>query len=436
MNIGKRYIYDALYGVIHLPDFIWEILTVPEFQRLREIRLCNINSLCLTGGANINRYEHAIGTCYLAIKCLESWLLKKDISEKERMIFLIAALLHDLANGPFGHSIEYIEQKRGFNPEDAFTKVVLNIDSDYSFRQNIHEEIFFGNNRLLARILKSKLNFSKADTELIGSIINGEGSYGKLISNVIDLDNIDNVYRLAYHIGINKSSDVPLKLAQSLSVINNELIVNDQSIDLIEDWFNVRRTLYNYLLLNPEEFAGKCMLADAVGISLKVTKVPFKWFYSDYDLLLALQDINSENDIIISRLMTGDLYGCLGIFSCQNLIVYNRYTDFKNKKELEEKIENRLKKTKNSKFDRNLKYGPINISVHFIKDVNKTERQINIKTTSNKMQTVGSSTNRILMGVFVKNYDMSMRRIQTAPKKKYYYMNNCKRQITMQVFGN
>jgi len=430
MNLSKRYIYDALYGIVYLPDFIWDIIIAPEFQRLREIRLCNINSLCLTGGANINRFEHAIGTCHLADLCLESWWFKKDISEKERQIFLIAALLHDIANAPFGHSIEYIEQKRGFKPEDAFSKVVLNIDSEYSYRQNIHEVIFFSNYRLLADILMSKFNFSKEDIEIIGTIINGIGDFGKLISNVIDLDNIDNVYRLAYHIGIVNSGEVPIKLAQSLSISNNELIVNDQSIDLISDWFNVRKTLYKFLLLNPDEFAGKCMLSDAIENSLKISKIPFKWFYSDYDLLLALKDISSDNDIIISRLMTGDLYGCLGIFSCQTINIYNYYVNFENKKELEKKIGDKLKK------DKNLIYESINISVHFIKDVNKTERQIKIKSSCNNTYTIGSSTNRVLVGVFLKNIDLSMRKIQASPPKNFLYMIKLIRDLLSNEFND
>ena len=43
-----RYIFDALYGVMELPEFLWEVFLCPEFQRLREVRMCNINSLCLT----------------------------------------------------------------------------------------------------------------------------------------------------------------------------------------------------------------------------------------------------------------------------------------------------------------------------------------------------------------------------------------------------
>lgn len=103
---NKIYLYDPLYGTIYLPDFIWDVISCPELQRLREVRLCNINSLCLSGGANINRYEHAIGTCHLAQECLNSWPPLNPISEKEQKLFVLAALLHDVASAAFGHSVE------------------------------------------------------------------------------------------------------------------------------------------------------------------------------------------------------------------------------------------------------------------------------------------------------------------------------------------
>ena len=91
MNNGQtKYILDPLYGVIYFPDYIWEILHIPEMQRLRELRLCNINSLCFTGGANINRYEHSLGTCYLAILSLEENY--KYLPDKEKKLFVLAAL--------------------------------------------------------------------------------------------------------------------------------------------------------------------------------------------------------------------------------------------------------------------------------------------------------------------------------------------------------
>ena len=68
----ERYIMDVLYGHLRLPEYVWRVLPAPELQRLREVRLCNINSLCLTGGANINRYEHALGTAHLALELPEA----------------------------------------------------------------------------------------------------------------------------------------------------------------------------------------------------------------------------------------------------------------------------------------------------------------------------------------------------------------------------
>ena len=53
------YIYDCLYGKIEFDDIIYKCMLKPEMQRLREVRLGNINSLLLTGSANCNREEHS-----------------------------------------------------------------------------------------------------------------------------------------------------------------------------------------------------------------------------------------------------------------------------------------------------------------------------------------------------------------------------------------
>ena len=44
-------------------------------------------------------------------------------------IFIIAALLHDVANGPFGHSYEYIMEKKGFIPEQGLEAVFTDVVS-------------------------------------------------------------------------------------------------------------------------------------------------------------------------------------------------------------------------------------------------------------------------------------------------------------------
>ena len=79
------YILDPLYGKIEFSQLIYKCMLSPEVQRLREVRLCNINSLCITGSANINRFEHSVGTAYLASINIDSMSQRQlKLSEKKK----------------------------------------------------------------------------------------------------------------------------------------------------------------------------------------------------------------------------------------------------------------------------------------------------------------------------------------------------------------
>lgn len=399
---NKRYVYDPLYGIIYLPDFIWEIILCSELQRLREVRLCNINSLCLTGGANINRFEHAIGTYHLAQECLNSWPPLNPISEKERKLFLRAALLHDMASAAFGHSVEYIESKEGFDHEKAFEYVAVGEKGEsYQYKSATLEPIFFGMARELSSII------TKDDLETIGKIIIGKGRFGPLINSTMDLDNIDNVFRLAYHIGLVKSGEVPLKLAKSLWIENGKLVLNKEAIYLVEEWHKVRKKLYLLLLRNPEEFSAKCMLSEAIELAKAKDFLPFSWHDVDYELLQKLSKVSSETSVIISRLMKGILYGCIGIFSTTKTDKYEIFSDTSRKR----KLENELTKMIRSKFSSRLKDALV--AIHPIIDVNKTERRVCIQTDNGQVIQIGKSSNRLLVGVFLKNVGLDMYKINT-----------------------
>ena len=84
------YIWDALYGKIDFSPFVYRCMLTPEVQRLREVRLCNINSLFITGSANTNRFEHSVGTAYLAMLNIESNLQKHlNLNKNEKETFRI-----------------------------------------------------------------------------------------------------------------------------------------------------------------------------------------------------------------------------------------------------------------------------------------------------------------------------------------------------------
>ena len=500
------YIWDALYGKIEFSPLVYKCMLSPEVQRLREVRLCNINSLCITGSSNTNRFEHSVGTAYLATINIESDLQKHlKLGKKEKETFVIAALLHDVANGPFGHSYEYIMEKKGFIPEqglgDVFTDVV-SVGKGAHKNTSPFETIYFGKLRALTSILNT------AQKEEISQIIAGHHSLSKLISASIDIDNIDNVFRMAYHMGLKFRKEDPEKLAESMFIENDRVLFLQSAKTYLEEWYSVREKVYKFLLLNPQEFAGKYMLTEAMDILFecisqgKAEGRDIKWNYTDYQLMeeldqlketwlrrktLLLENIDTEvvNEIkranteenqrfllkeylenlvltvpikekgktgqsykillspnfsykfekngaviienrnmtfelsesklykvvnirynssqIISRLMTGDLYQCLMILETQDISKYGDFLEYSKRIAIEDELESKIRTDKN--------FSRLNIGLHPILDVNKTERQLEvIFKETNKPVVIGNmASKKLLIGVFIKNEPYGLR---------------------------
>ncbi len=296
------YIWDALYGKIEFSPLVYKCMLSPEVQRLREVRLCNINSLCITGSANTNRFEHSVGTAYLAAINVEAAVQKHlMLTKKEKETFIVAALLHDVANGPFGHSYEYIMEKKGFIPEQGLGDVlgdVVSTGTGAHKNSSPFETIFFGKLRALYSILNG------AQRETISQIIAGCHPLSKLISDSIDLDNIDNVFRMAYHMGLTFRREAPRKLAESMLIENGSVVFLQEAKTYLEEWYSVRQRVYKFLLLNPQEFAGKYMLTEAMDILFecisqgKAEGRDIKWNYTDYQLM---EELNLLKEVWLER---------------------------------------------------------------------------------------------------------------------------------------
>lgn len=473
-NYQPKYILDPLYGVFHFPNFVWDMLHIPEMQRLRELRLCNINSLCFTGSANINRYEHSIGTCYLAILCLEENY--KSLPEKEKQLFILAALFHDVYNAAFGHSLEYIEGKA---PENLFYSAVTGKTNES--KSETYKPIFFGFYEEIYNALKNILKLSDGEIEKIAKYIRGEDELGVLISGSIDLDNIDNVFRLAYHMGLVGKTESPILLAKNIYSINNLLTYKCNDYALIYEWIDLRKRLYKFLLLNPEEFSAKYMLTEAIEISKEKDYMPFSWYDTDFQLLERLLNGTSETKKIIGNLMNGRLYTCIAIYSTTKLAKYEDFLYYKTRSIIEsgvssllkpeslKKIENFtlteqkiIKGIKGISYDLNnkilkvttelktevyanlvknelaehksvielmfkeakekqnlykLKSGikTLNIGLHPILDKNKTERKVILKSSESEEIKLGESSNDLHIGVFIKNSEFYSSNIDQYP---------------------
>lgn len=389
----KNNFYDHLYGEICLPIPILEIASCPEVLRLREIRMSSIDLFNFPAFSNITRYEHAIGTAYLAFKIVEKWKLRT----KDKLEIITAALMHDIAAPAFSHLTEMImKEYYNFDHEIETAKIILGKTSE--FRKSTIEPIFAGEVPRSKKILK-KYNI---DPHKVFDYLMGKEKFGRLLKGTIDIDNIDNVFRAAYYMGVDFQKGLPLEIA--LGFINGEdqIEYDFGRSHLISKWLEIRSLLYRKLLLNTYDLCRECMLKSAIKKAVKLEIInKSHWKLTDQELIAKL--INSKDILpegkeiyeIINRMRIGDIFTELGLFW-----IDDRNITFKIKHEKEniERVELLISSL--------LKY---DIVIHYMSD-KRSRRVSNIRATldtylfkEKDVINIGEDPQNILFGVYSHN---------------------------------
>ena len=215
--------WDPLYGLLRFTDFELELIHLPEIQRLRYVKLCNINSLLITGASEPSRFEHSLGVMHLA----KTWADAHRVSGQLRKDLIAAALIHDLQTGPFGHSFQYIleESRKG----DGF----VHDDLIHGYKRQYHQPLA-ANSKFAGAPFRAHSKL-KSRWDAIVNLVRGKGKLGPLISGSMDIDNIDNVLRLAYHAGLARSEDtsIGVKLARDFKPHGEEVSISSCSAHLV-----------------------------------------------------------------------------------------------------------------------------------------------------------------------------------------------------------
>ena len=386
----QRRFLDPLYGPLSIDERCRELAFSPEFQRLRYVRLCNINSLYLTGASEPKRFEHCIGVYHLAALWAESRIL----NPRDAYIIKAAALLHDLQTGPFGHSFQYVMEDNPFDVSFEHSNLTAGVRDQ--FLQLTKASAAFAGRPFTASSLLGE------SAEEVFAAIRGEGPFGPLISGTLDLDNLDNVVRLAFHMGLCSDKDraLPEQLTPLLEPFDGGLGARSPAHGYLERWFDIRKALYEYLLLDRGEFSAKCMLTLAVELAADAGLLgPDDWRLTDEDLLNELEhrSIGDHQSIgqIIKRLRVGDLFECVEVWESDDTALYEEISDSKRKREIEGDIEDRLAAISSTKY---------RICLHYILDKKKTCRALSYYDLDDKeAKSVGYNSNVLLIGAFITN---------------------------------
>lgn len=307
---------DPIYGRVRLSESLLALVQKPVLQRLRHVRLSNIDSIDIPSIANLSRFEHVLGVAHLA----GSLGIRSSLNGHELLVLDASALLHDWAITSFGHLVEEGLQYvgTGFDHEERLREIVLGISHDELLGADL--QILVGRGagiRDWARALVGH-DHEKLLRDIMDHI-RGDGRLGRLIAGDIDIDNIDNVYRMAFHMGLDVDRAAPLRLAKAIVGTKDhtrEPIFRSESEADIQSWRITRRRVYEHLMLAERDFVGKVMILSCTVNAFQAGEIVIEdWKMVDHEFIARLLGSHvKEVKDTIQRWLAGELWSCTPLF--------------------------------------------------------------------------------------------------------------------------
>jgi HD superfamily phosphohydrolase len=186
-------------------------------------------------GAVHTRLHHSLGAYHLMCKAIDELRDKNvHITPEEEQAVKIAILLHDIGHGPFSHALEH-------------TLV------------DVHHEA-------LSLMIMQKMN-AELNGKLDLAISIFQNDYPKkflhqLVSSQLDTDRLDYLARDSFFTGVSEGVVGYDRILKMLTVVNDELVVEEKGIHSIEKFLIARRLMYWQVYLHKTVLSSELMLVN------------------------------------------------------------------------------------------------------------------------------------------------------------------------------
>lgn len=264
-----KQVNDPIWGTVDL--FSWEVafLDTPFLQRLRGVKQLGLAQLVFPS-ANHDRLEHVVGVVGAVETMLDAlgrriskWNISHvddllpEITQNQKYIYRLAALLHDTGHGPFSHAIEPVleTQTGGANPLAPWKKELR--DAQLLLRRIYPQNDMPSISEVLAvlfvlsqpmrtilahdRLLmpRGSLDAEQFQEHLAAAILGavsgpGASHLSQVLSSQIDADKLDYLSRDAHHSGLEIGFDTDRLLSKIEILKMTEQNLDPSLSDLIE----------------------------------------------------------------------------------------------------------------------------------------------------------------------------------------------------------
>ncbi len=227
----EKVLRDPIHNFIHVEDpIILDLINTPEFQRLRRVKQLGITS-SVFHGAEHSRFGHSVGVYELARRITERFeQYYSDVWDpKERLLTLVAALLHDIGHGAFSHTFEHLFH----TDHEAMTREIITSDTE------IH--------RVLAQVSP---DFPNKVTSVIAKTYENP-QVVQLISSQIDVDRMDYLLRDAYFTGTKYGEFDIDRILRTMQPTPDGIAFDIAGMHAVEDYIVSRYQMYLQVYFHP-----------------------------------------------------------------------------------------------------------------------------------------------------------------------------------------
>jgi HD superfamily phosphohydrolase len=234
----KKIINDPLYGFIHIrSDLVFDIISHPWFQRLRNIKQLGVTDLVYPGAVH-TRFQHALGAMSLMERVLDQLRFKGiEISDEEHEAARLAVLLHDIGHGPFSHALE-----------NSLLPGIRHESISYLLMNEMNDQLG-GALDLALKIFRN--SYSRR-------------FFHQLVSSQLDIDRLDYLNRDCFFCGVEEGHIGVDRILLMLNVHKDQLVVQERGIYSIENFLNARRFMYWQVYLHKTTVAAERMLVNLI----------------------------------------------------------------------------------------------------------------------------------------------------------------------------
>lgn len=300
-------VIDELHGLTDFPEYLTPIITSPELQRLRDVRLLNTFSTSLGSLSDVRRLTHTLGVTSLFLRLKPLLLKELKLDNTVCRTIEIACLVHDTATPAFAHLFESELAKSGsWNHEFQIESL---IKGNYG-PENVYHQIYF-HNRLS---LPDRIRDLGVDPQQVWLTIRGDAPFGHLLRGTMDLDNIDNVMRMYNSLGLGNHARDGHTIVDSIIPHPTQLVVRTKARSAIEFWAKARKTSYDILVFDEPTLSSQAMLSHLIATALADGYLNSQhWSLTDDQLLHRLSQYPPGKETI-KRLAVGNTYPILGLY--------------------------------------------------------------------------------------------------------------------------